>query len=368
MRSAQSVFALVLFSLTCSTAADGRKATRIPSIARFVEADGSASISHRVEADGSKRLIRQRRRVVAIAADGSMAQHDADEPKVPGLIEMSGVTSLAEEKVEHISTHVMSRRVLARSASVGAALGGGVLVCCLCCCFCCFIFRSELSKNMREPGEGWMGQLAISMMDNEGNKTSSEDMVERAGISAEQVVVELGPGNGHFLQKAAAKGCKKLYGVEISAAFRVHLLNKLAGLEPAIDIRADDAKSMQFLQDASVDCVLGMNVVYFLQPLLEYLAEFHRVLKPSGSLFWGCKFEAAKMQDSSVAKNNAQAPIIEAMEAAGFRVRTEQVDFGGTSKGDYLAIIGSKTDTGSAKTSPARYDIGEAGDLQADQG
>ena len=36
-------------------------------------------------------------------------------------------------------------------------------------------------------------------------------------------------------------------------------------------IRSEDAASLSFLEDGSVDRILGMNVIYFLNPLDVYL-------------------------------------------------------------------------------------------------
>ena len=38
-----------------------------------------------------------------------------------------------------------------------------------------------------------------------------------------------------------------------------------------LHIRSEDAVSLPFLKDGSVDRVLGMNVIYFLNPLDMYL-------------------------------------------------------------------------------------------------
>lgn len=39
----------------------------------------------------------------------------------------------------------------------------------------------------------------------------------------------------------------------------------------AVRIRSEDAASLSFLKDGSVDRVLGINVIYFLSPLDVYL-------------------------------------------------------------------------------------------------
>ena len=38
-----------------------------------------------------------------------------------------------------------------------------------------------------------------------------------------------------------------------------------------LNVRGEDAANLSFLSDGSVDRVLGMNVIYFLNPLEDYL-------------------------------------------------------------------------------------------------
>lgn len=227
------------------------------------------------------------------------------------------------------------------STKKGALIGVGVAIGVIACMIisCCW-FRATLTRNMREPEEGWFGRLAIKIMDGEGNRASSRDMAERAGISADQVIVELGSGHGALLTEASKKGCKRIVGIEISKAFRDVLAEKQETDFPNAEIRDDDAKAMSFLEDGSVDTILGMNVVYFLDPLEDYLKEFKRVLRPGGLLFWGGKFKAAGAQDSGTCVNQNKDKIVQTMKEAGFEVEEEEVNHnGGEDKGDYTALL-----------------------------
>lgn len=70
--------------------------------------------------------------------------------------------------------------------------------------------------------------------------------------------------------------------------------------------------------------MFAMNVVYFLDPLEEYLKEFCRVLKPGGTITLGCKFGPLVKTDEFI--NVEQEPIVTAMEQAGLRVDVKVVN------------------------------------------
>ena len=54
--------------------------------------------------------------------------------------------------------------------------------------------------------------------------------------------------------------------------FKIHAsLDRQPISSGTLHIRSEDAASLPFLEDGSVDTVLGMNVIYFLNPLDDYL-------------------------------------------------------------------------------------------------
>ena len=66
-----------------------------------------------------------------------------------------------------------------------------------------------------------------------------------------------------------------------------------------------------------MDAVFAFNVVYFLDPLSLYLQEFHRILKPGGSLNFGVK-DVAKNMDQAIYVNTDWDKCIEEMKKSGF--------------------------------------------------
>ena len=136
------------------------------------------------------------------------------------------------------------------------------------------------------------------------------------------MIVEIGPGAGHatkeFFQKFSPS---RFYGIEISEAFRNRLTTD-TDLKPFFDsgvftVHGEDAKELSFIPDNSVDAVFAFYVVYFLCPLSLYLQEFHRILKPGGSLNFGVK-DVAKNMDQAIYVNTDWDKCIEEMKKSGF--------------------------------------------------
>jgi SAM-dependent methyltransferase len=212
-----------------------------------------------------------------------------------------------------------------------------------------------IAPQMRAPGPGLGGWLAQKLME-QGNPPSIVAGIQRLGIERHHdVVVELGAGHGVGLRQAYLHHTpKRLVAVEISPAFyqkletvKAELLQKQqAGKNSdhvgTIEIYSQDAKSMPFLEDNEVDKMFAMNVVYFLDPLPDYLREIHRVLKPgSGTVVFGCKFRSVRDAPPPFV-NVRPEPIVQAMEAAGFEVSSQEVEVEGSSVYSYIEIKGIK--------------------------
>jgi len=122
--------------------------------------------------------------------------------------------------------------------------------------------------------------------------------------------------------------------VEISDAMRGELERVVredlpkTDQEININIHGEDCKSMSYLQDGSVDTIFAMNVVYFLDPLPDYLKEIHRVLKPgTGEIVWGCKFDKVP-KDNEIFVNVQEDKVVQTMKDAGFEVTAQSIDVG----------------------------------------
>ena len=110
-----------------------------------------------------------------------------------------------------------------------------------------------------------------------------------------------------------------------------------------LEIRGDAGPRLPFIPSESVDRLLGMNVLQFLDPLREYVDEVYRVLKPGGLVVWGNK-DVAKAGDPAVFVNTDWDKCAAVMSAAGFEVTRAKVRLSG--KSAYLPLVGRKPRAG----------------------
>jgi ubiquinone/menaquinone biosynthesis C-methylase UbiE len=212
---------------------------------------------------------------------------------------------------------------------------------------------SMIAPQMRAPGPGLTGFVAEKLMEY-GNPPSIRKGIERLHIQeSDRVIVELGSGHGIGIReicsitKSTHHGPRpRVVAVEISDRFRAKLQQLQVALgDGAFELYDADAKNMPFLADNSVDKMFAMNVVYFLDPLAEYLKEIYRVLKPNGAgtVVFGCKFGALK-DAAPPFVNTDSGLIIDAMTAAGFAVSTEAIELESPIY-SYVEIKGTKQST-----------------------
>ena len=100
---------------------------------------------------------------------------------------------------------------------------------------------------------------------------------------------------------------------------------------------------MPYLANGSVDKLFAMNVVYFLDPLPKYLTELNRVLKPGGTLMFGCKFGAVP-KDNDVFVNVDEETIVQQLKETGFDVTSERLKVSDSDpKQNYTELLCTKT-------------------------
>ena len=99
-----------------------------------------------------------------------------------------------------------------------------------------------MTQNMRSPGNGLLGHVARSVM-SQGNELVSQDAAERLDIKTGECVLEVGPGNGHGIEKILSYKPSKVLGIEISHSYRKSLKNKFENQN--VVILANDAKELK---------------------------------------------------------------------------------------------------------------------------
>ena len=161
----------------------------------------------------------------------------------------------------------------------------------------------------------------------QGNELVSQDAAERLDIKTGECVLEVGPGNGHGIEKILSYKPSTVLGIEISHSYRKSLKDKFENQNVVIlDNDAKDLKNV--VPDSSVDKLLAVNVVYFFEPLESYLKEFHRIIKQGGGGIIACKFNGAANFDDSVAVNKNTDFVTSSFEEGGFSTSRIAVDLG----------------------------------------
>ena len=204
---------------------------------------------------------------------------------------------------------------------------------------CIFIFRNIkhtklMSKNMRKPESIILSYIAKRVMFF-GNQKVIEDSVTRLGISADDVVIEIGSGNGQALAEIKKHEPSKIYAIEISEEFRKDLKSRFK--DENIAIIGNDASDLAgVIPDKTVNKILLINVIYFLDPLDAYLKEFKRIVKADGVIFIAGKFGSVGGFDPEIFKNTDLEKLLPSLEEY-FSVSSEYIDLG-EERSQYHAI------------------------------
>ena len=181
-----------------------------------------------------------------------------------------------------------------------------------------------MAENLRSPNTLFFGFIAKRLM-LVGNQKVIEDSVQRLNIKSEDKILEVGSGNGQALIEILKKNPKKIKVIEISPIFRNHLKNKFG---KKIEVYKNDAKNLRgIINNSSIDKILLINVIYFLNPLELYLKELKRILNKDGTIFIAGKFEAVKTFDDNVFQNKKITELLKVLKKF-FKVSYEFVDLG----------------------------------------
>ncbi len=181
-----------------------------------------------------------------------------------------------------------------------------------------------MAENLRSPNTFFFGFIAKRLM-LVGNQKVIEDSVKRLNIKSEDKILEVGSGNGQALIEILKKNPKKIKVIEISPIFRNHLKNKFG---KKIEVYENDAKNLRgIINNSSIDKILLINVIYFLNPLELYLNELKRILNKDGTIFIAGKFEAVKTFDDNVFQNKKITELLKVLKKF-FKVSYEFVDLG----------------------------------------
>ena len=196
--------------------------------------------------------------------------------------------------------------------------------------------NERFSQNARSPENNSIGECAAIIMKN-FNRNICTDSAKKCNVKEGEVVLEVGTGGHGYALDVLLRtvGVKKVVGIEISDSLRAEVGNRFASKIQSheLELFGQDCKDLSAIFPASncIDCILAINVVYFLDPLDDYLKEFHRVLKPgTGRILFSLKQSSEKKDSenkSTIFRNLDFQKIARKCEDAGFVVDLEEVHY-----------------------------------------
>ncbi|MCH8542391.1 MAG: class I SAM-dependent methyltransferase [Alcanivorax sp.] len=146
----------------------------------------------------------------------------------------------------------------------------------------------SLAAQLRRPAGDDASAIGEKM--NISNAAVNRQAIGMLGLSAPQRVLEIGPGNGAFIEEIVADTAGEATGVHYtgldwSAAMVEEASRRNAALvrSGCVQLLHGDAAALPF-SAASFERVMAVNALYFWQPPLQYLAEIRRVMTPDGLL------------------------------------------------------------------------------------
>ena len=198
------------------------------------------------------------------------------------------------------------------------------------------IKTKEFSNNLLSPNENLYGFLASKMM-NFSNKKTSIHAINYLNIKRDSNILEVGPGNGWALSELIKKSPKRLIAIEISKRF-IKEIKKLRFSEKIEIYEIDLIDTSNFIQDETIDYIIAINVIYFLNPLDNYLNEIYRILNKNGKAFFVCKEVPMKRGNKKIFINNNLENIINSIKNNGFKINIEKIFFKDKIS-NYIAIV-----------------------------
>ncbi|WP_445364020.1 class I SAM-dependent methyltransferase [Microbulbifer sp. ANSA003] len=200
------------------------------------------------------------------------------------------------------------------------------------------------------------GKAGIEM----GNKMSAlnqiitNQAIQKLSPQEDESIVEIGPGNGSLsLPILSGLGINGHYlGIEMSEVMASELREKLRDSQCAAEVICGDCLEVR-LKDGSVDGVIGVNILYFIDDLLSFFSHISNWLSPGGRAIFGIrsdkslkkipftqfKFHIRSTEEIKSLMKNAGFDTVES-----YYFDEEQIPFENTTvSADSVIIVGKKS-------------------------
>ncbi|MEM8933712.1 MAG: class I SAM-dependent methyltransferase [Acidobacteriota bacterium] len=181
----------------------------------------------------------------------------------------------------------------------------------------------ETAAQLRRP-HGPEADAAATRM-NRVNAATNHRAIDALGISARDRVLEIGPGNGHFVESLIDRAPGVSYvGLDwseemVTAARRGNARLVESGVA---EFRVGTSSRIP-VGEGTIDKALAIHTIYFWDDPRSHLAELRRVLKPDGILCLGFgdrRFMERLPFTAHGFRLYDRDTAVEQLEAVGFRI------------------------------------------------
>lgn len=143
---------------------------------------------------------------------------------------------------------------------------------------------AQLSSPHGEDG------VDIAKKMNESNQFVTEQAIEKLSAQRSEFIVEIGPGNAHLSQpilQSIGSGGRYL-GLEMSETMVAEAQKVLSPFGAEHTVICVDCRDAH-VEHQSIDAVISVNVLYFIENLTDFFKQIVKWLKPGGRVVWGLR-------------------------------------------------------------------------------
>jgi len=199
---------------------------------------------------------------------------------------------------------------------------------------------SQLSCPQGELG------IEVGYKMNELNRFLTNKTIESLSPKQGDYIAEIGPGNGalsgHLLKSLGANG--RYLGIELSETMAQEADTVLSNNDCEVSVVYGDCLTVD-VEGESLDGVMAVNVIYFIEDLIPVLKHLAKWIKPEGKIVFGLRsekaLESAPFTDYGFNIRSTDE-IMKLMEEAGFAsIESAVFDEGEVPFGDMMISVDS---------------------------
>lgn len=202
-------------------------------------------------------------------------------------------------------------------------------------------FTEYIGSQFGNP-RGFIGKVCCVIMNVINQKMYKNTAAAMVLVPGERIL-DIGYGNGFFLQRIYKKFRADLYGIDISEDMKVQAAkrNRRAAENGQLHLEVGDCCRLTYEADY-FSGISSINTIYFWEDTVKGLSEIRRVLKPSKS-FYNVVYTRRWLDKLSYTKKGFKKFDSEELVRLGKQAGFEKIEVRDIVKGKSLAVIYTKT-------------------------